>query len=74
MIEFKINHFKNTEILKNGFIVRMVTTSNDCIRLKECFIGIRNRYDKFIDKDEIGGPNDQYEKLGARVETVSDAW
>lgn len=25
VIEFKINHFKNTEILKNSFVVRMVS-------------------------------------------------
>lgn len=69
--EFKINHFKNTEILKNSFTVRMVSTSNDCIRLKNDFLNMRNKYDKFIDKDEIGGPNDQYEILGSKITKVS---
>lgn len=73
IVEFKINHFKNTEILKNSFTVRMVSTSNDCLRLKNDFLNIRNKYDKFIDKDEIGGPNDQYEILGSKIEKVSDS-
>ncbi len=51
-----------------------VSTSNDCIRLKEYFLNIRNKYDKFIDSDEIGGPNDQYEILGARIASVSEIW
>ena len=51
-----------------------MTTSNDCIRLKECFLNIRNKYDKFMDKDEVGGPNDQYEKLGVKIANVSAIW
>ena len=74
IIEFKINHFKNTEILQNNFTVRMVTISNDCIRLRECFLNIRNKYDKFMDKDEVGGPNDLYEKLGVKISNVSAIW
>ena len=51
-----------------------MTTSNDCYRLKECFLNIRNKYDKFMDKDEVGGPNDQYEKVGAKMIRVGDLW
>lgn len=69
--EFRINHFKDTEILKNCFTVRMVSTSNDCIRLKNDFLNIRDKYDKQIDLDEIGGPNDQYELLGSKIIQVS---
>lgn len=72
IIEFRTNHFKDTEILKNSFTVRMVSTSNDCLRLKNDFLNIRNKYDKFIDKDEIGGPNDQYEILGSKIYKVSN--
>ena len=27
-----------------------------------------------MDKDEVGGPNDQYEKLGAKIQNVSGIW
>lgn len=69
---FREIHFKNTEVLKNSFTVRMVSTSNDCLRLKNDFLNIRNKYDKFMDDDEIGGPNDQYEILGANIFKVSE--
>lgn len=72
LLEFRAGHFRNTTILKNNFIIRMVTTSNDCVRLKESFVSIRNRYDKFMDKDEISGPNDQYERLGHKIMQIAD--
>lgn len=72
IVEFKNIHFKNTEILKNSFTVRMVSTSNDCLRLKNDFLNIRNKYDKFMEQDEIGGPNDQYEILGTKINKVSE--
>ena len=71
IVEFKVNHFKNTSILKNNFLVRQITISNDCLRLKECLLNIRNKYDKFMDKDEVGGPNDLYENLGVKISQVS---
>ena len=74
VIEFKITHLKNPENLKNNFLIRMITTSNDCLRMRDCFINIRNKYDKFMDKDEMGGPNDQYVKLGVKIIKVSDLW
>ena len=33
---------------------------------------MRNKYDKFMDKDEVGGPNDNYEILGNKILNVSD--
>jgi len=72
LFAFKDTHFKNTEVLKNMFTVRMVSSSNDCLRLKNDFLNIRNKYDKFMDDDEIGGPNDQYEVLGTMIFRVSD--
>lgn len=74
LVEFRAAHFRNTQILKNNFIVRMITTSNDCVRLKESFLSIRDRYDKFMDSDEKGGPNDQYTLLGVSVIRISDLW
>ena len=72
--DFATNHFKNPDILKNAFSIRMVTTSNDCYRLRECFLNIRDKYDKYLDKDEVGGPNDPYETLGTRIKQVSEHW
>lgn len=51
-----------------------MTISNDCIRLRDCFLNIRDKYDKFMDRDEVGGPNDAYEALGVKIIRVSDVW
>lgn len=60
--------------LKRENNVLKVTTSNDCIRLRDCFLTIRDKYDKFMDRDEVGGPNDAYEALGLKIIKVSDIW
>ncbi|CAF0747598.1 unnamed protein product [Brachionus calyciflorus] len=67
---FRAYHSKQTQSI--DFLVRMITTSNDCIRLRNYFISIRDRYDTFMDKDEVGGPNDVYELLGAKTIAISD--
>ena len=74
VIEFKINHFKNRDILKYSFTTRMVTTANDCLSMKVGFLNLRDKFDKFIDKDEVGGPNDQYQLLGAKTDAVAELW
>jgi hypothetical protein len=74
VVEFRMSHSRNPQLLKENYIVRMVTTSNDCIRLRDCFLNIRDKYDKFMDRDEIGGPNDVYLSLGEKMLTVSDIW
>jgi hypothetical protein len=70
-MEFRVNHFKNTSILQNNFTIRMITISNDCIRLKDAILNVRNKYDKYMDKDEVGGPNDLYETMGVKISQVS---
>lgn len=70
--EFKLLHNRSPEQIKANFIGRMVTISNDCIRLRDCFLNIRDKYDKFMDRDEVGGPNDAYEALGVKIIRVSD--
>jgi len=72
ILDFKAIHYKNPEMIKGNFIGRMVTTSNDCIRLRDCILHIRDKYDTFMDKDEIGGPNDVYESIGNKIIRVSD--
>lgn len=74
VLEFKNIHAKNPSQIKGNFIARMVTMSNDCFRLKSCFLNIRDKYDKFMDRDEIGGPNDAYEGLANKILRVSDLW
>ena len=74
LLEFKTAHFRNTQILKNNFIIRMITISNDCARLREYFLNIRDRYDKFMDSDEKNGPNDQYARLGDKIMLIADNW
>lgn len=71
IIEFKVGHFKNTTLLQNNFTIRMITISNDCIRLKETFLNVRNTYDRYMDRDEVGGPNDLYETMGVKISQVS---
>ena len=52
----------------------MVACSNDAMRLRECFLDIRDRFDTFMDKDEVGGPNDQYKALGNKLAKVAQVW
>jgi exocyst complex component 3 len=70
--EFKVLHYKNQDNLKNNFTIRMVATSNDCFRLKDYFLYMRDKYDKTIDDDDIGTMNDQYHMLGNKIMKVGE--
>ena len=37
-------------------------------------INTRNKFDKFIDKDEIGGPNDHYQNLSYKLANLASIW
>ena len=37
-------------------------------------INVRTTYDKFIDKDEIGGPNDSYQNLSIKFGNIASTW
>lgn len=40
----------------------------------ENVINIREKFDKFIDKDEVGGPNDNYKRLANEFGNVASIW
>ncbi len=37
-------------------------------------ISTRTKFDKFIDKDEIGGPNDHYQNLSYKLANLASIW
>jgi hypothetical protein len=37
-------------------------------------INTRTKFDKFIDKDEIGGPNDHYQNLSYILTCLATKW
>jgi hypothetical protein len=42
--------------------------------MRDKFLSYRGEYDKLIDKDEIGGPNDEYQQIANRFTTLSYQW
>lgn len=44
------------------------------MRLVDCCLNIRDRYDKFIDNDDIGGPNDVYKLLVQKIFDILNYW
>ncbi|RNA29859.1 exocyst complex component 3 [Brachionus plicatilis] len=71
LFDFKTCNSKPNEP-SNEIITRMIASSNDCLRLKSSILELRDRFDTFMDKDEIGGPNDKYELLGSKMTSLSE--